>query len=74
MLIGHTTIVAGGLSQYFTQDLEDMLLIPPSADEPPPETTPKNPDPAGQQGPLCTKRQRQAIRALLPRARRRAGC
>src|SRR5207244_7137472 len=61
---------AAGLSQYFTQDLEDMLLTPPAEDAPPPESTPRNPDPDGQQGPLCTERQRQAIRALLPRAGR----
>ena len=61
---------AAGLSQYFTQDLEDMLLLPPSEDAPPPEATPRSPDPDGQEGPLCTERQRQAIRALLPRAGR----
>ena len=68
---------AAGLSQYFTQDLEDMLLLPPSKDEPPPskdepppEAAPESPDPDGEHGPLCTERQRQAIRALLPRAGR----
>jgi hypothetical protein len=62
---------AAGLSQYFTQDLEDQVLLPPSSeDAAPPDTTPRNPDPDGQQGPLCTERQRQAIRALLPRAGR----
>ena len=45
-----------------------MLLLPPSEDAPPPEATPRSPDPDGQEGPLCTERQRQAIRALLPRA------
>jgi hypothetical protein len=45
-----------------------MLLLPPSQDAPSPEVTPRSPDPDGAQGPLCTERQRQAIRALLPRA------
>ena len=30
--------------------------------------TPSSPDADGEHGPLCTERQRQAIRALLPRA------
>jgi hypothetical protein len=61
---------AAGLSQYFTQDLEDMLLLPPSKSEDasPSEATHESPDPEGEQGSLCTARQRQAIRALLPRA------
>jgi hypothetical protein len=61
---------AAGLSQYFTQDLEDMLLLPPSEDASPPEAAPRSSDPEGEQGPLCTERQRQAIRALLKRAGR----
>src|SRR5205823_3320909 len=56
---------AAGLSQYFTQDLEDMLLLPPSSeDTSPSEDTPSGPDPDGEQGPRCTERQCQAIRAL----------
>jgi hypothetical protein len=34
---------AAGLSQYFTQDLEDKLLLPPSEDASPPEATPRSP-------------------------------
>jgi hypothetical protein len=61
---------AAGLSAYFTQDLEDMLLLPPSGSEDasPSEAAPQTPDPDREHGPLCTERQRQAIRALLPRA------
>ena len=66
---------AAGLSQYFTQDLEDMLLLPPSEDASPPEAAPESPDADRAHGPLCTAQQRQAIRALLPRpARPSAGC
>jgi hypothetical protein len=62
---------AAGLSQYFTQDLEDQLLLPPSSEHAhPPEDAPSGADPDGGQGVLCTERQRQAIRALLPRAGR----
>jgi hypothetical protein len=59
---------AAGLSQYFTQDLEDMLLLPPSkaAREAPPPAAP--PTDTGHRVPLCPERQRQAIRALLGRA------
>jgi hypothetical protein len=64
---------AAGLSQYFTQDLEDMLLLPPSEDASSPTAAPESPDPNGEHGPLCTERQRQAIRALLPRAGRTEG-
>jgi hypothetical protein len=61
---------AAGLSAYFTQDLEDMLLLPPSKSEDasPSEAVPQSPDPDGEHGPLCTERQRRAIRALLGRA------
>src|SRR5437868_12721976 len=48
---------AAGLSQYFTQDLEDMLLIPPpheAADG----TTPAEAH-AGSTGELCSRQQRQ---------------
>jgi hypothetical protein len=55
---------AAGLSQYFTQDLEDMLLLPPSGDAAEAATGAEN----GARVRLCTERQRQAIRALLPRA------
>jgi hypothetical protein len=55
---------AAGLSQYFTQDLEDMLLLPPSGDAP--EATPSAEN--GVRVRLCTERQRQAIRVLLGRA------
>jgi hypothetical protein len=57
---------AAGLSQYFTQDLEDMLLLPPSKSEDAPEAAP--PTDTGHGLRLCTERQRQAIRALLGRA------
>jgi hypothetical protein len=59
---------AAGLSQYFTQDLEDMLLIPPpqaAADG----TAPAE-DRAGSTDALCTREQRQAIRSLLLKAGR----
>ena len=62
--------LAAGDSQYFTQDLEDMLLLPRSEKASSPEAAPESPDPDGEHGPLCTERQRQAIRALLPRAGR----
>src|ERR671930_449262 len=39
---------AAGLSQYFTQDLEDMLLMPPSEDASLPEAAPESPDPDGE--------------------------
>ena len=55
---------AAGLSQYFTQDLEDMLLLPPSEHAPGAATGADS----GARVRLCTERQRQAIRALLPRA------
>jgi hypothetical protein len=59
---------AAGLSQYFTQDLEDRLLLPPSeaASEAPPPAAP--PADTGHKMPLCTERQRRAIRGLLGRA------
>jgi hypothetical protein len=59
---------AAGLSQYFTQDLEDMLLIPPpqeGADGTAPAESHE-----GSTGELCTRHQRQAIRSLLLRAGR----
>jgi hypothetical protein len=61
---------AAGLSQYFTQDLEDMLLLPPSRSEDASssEATPESTAPDREHGPLCTERQRQAIRAVLPTA------
>jgi hypothetical protein len=55
---------AAGLSQYFTQDLEDVLLLPPSADAA--EATPSADTRVRVR--LCTERQRQAIRSLLARA------
>jgi hypothetical protein len=55
---------ATGLSQYFTQDLEDMLLAPPSG-EGSDATTGAD---TGARVRLCTERQRQAMRALLGRA------
>jgi hypothetical protein len=57
---------AAGLSQYFTQDLEDTLLLPPSKSEDAPEAAP--PTDTEHRVRLCTERQRQAIRALLGRA------
>jgi hypothetical protein len=47
-----------------------MVLLPPSQDASPPQAAPESPDPDGEHSPLCTERQRQAIRALLPRAGR----
>jgi hypothetical protein len=58
---------AAGLSQYFTQDLEDVLLLPPSGDAPSVGEAATGAD-AGARVRLCTERQRQAIRALLGRA------
>jgi hypothetical protein len=55
---------AAGLSQYFTQDMEDMLLLPPSGDA---SETATGAD-SGARVRLCTERQRQAIRVLLGRA------
>jgi hypothetical protein len=55
---------AAGLSQYFTQDLEDTLLLPPSGDAAEATTGADS----GARVRLCTERQRQAIRALLGRA------
>ena len=55
---------AAGLSQYFTQDLEDMLLLPPSGDSSEAATSADS----GVRVRLCTERQRQTIRALLGRA------
>src|ERR671937_22489 len=52
---------AAGLSQYFTQDLEDMLLLPPSADAS--EAAPSAG--SGARVRPCTERQRQVIRMLL---------
>ena len=66
-----------GLSQYFTQDLEDQVLLPPSSSESqeaaPHEDAASGTDPEGGQGVLCTERQRQAIRALLRRAGKMEG-
>src|SRR5918911_3823781 len=59
---------AAGLSQYFTQDLEDMLLIPPpqeGADGTAPAESHE-----GSTGELCSRHQRQTIRSLLLRAGR----
>jgi hypothetical protein len=56
---------AAGLSEYFVQDLEDMLLLPPSGDAA--EAAPSAD--TGERVRLCTERQRQAIRVLLGRAR-----
>jgi hypothetical protein len=58
---------AAGLSQYFTQDLEDTLLLPPSGDASDRGETATGVD-SGVRVRLCTERQRQAIRALLGRA------
>jgi hypothetical protein len=55
---------AAGLSQYFTQDLEDMLLLLPSGDA---SGAAAGAD-SGARVRLCTERQRQAIRVLLGRA------
>jgi hypothetical protein len=55
---------AAGLSQYFTQDLEDMLLAPPSGEGSEAATGADT----GARVRLCTERQRQAMRALLARA------
>ena len=55
---------AAGLSQYFTQDLEDMLLLPASGDDAEAATGADS----GARVRLCTERQRQTIRALLGRA------
>jgi hypothetical protein len=54
---------AAGLSQYFTQDLEDMLLLAPSGDA---SEAAAGAD-SGARVWLCTERQRQTIRALLGR-------
>jgi hypothetical protein len=59
---------AAGLSQYFTQDLEDMLLLPPPQ-EAADGTTPAT-DAGGSTGELCSRHQRQAIRSLLLKAGR----
>jgi hypothetical protein len=65
---------AAGLSQYFTQDLEDLLLLPPSGDASDRGETAAGADTGARVGP-CTERQRQTIRALLGRiGRRRTGC
>jgi hypothetical protein len=54
---------AAGLSQYFTQDLEDMLLLPPSGDASEATTSADS----GARVRLCTQRQRERIRMLLGR-------
>jgi hypothetical protein len=59
---------AAGLSQYFTQDLEDMLLIPPPREGSDGKAPPA--DAPGSTVELCTPQQRQTIRSLLLRAGR----
>ena len=59
---------AAGLSQYFTQDLEDMLLIPPPQEGA--GGTERAADHEGSTGELCTREQRQTIRSLLLRVGR----
>jgi hypothetical protein len=59
---------AAGLSQCFTQDLEDLLLIPPPQEAA--DGKEKAAEHEGSTGELCTREQRQTIRSLLIRAGR----